>query len=99
MFILPEFVSYLGERGGGVLCEGNGRHFCTPIYMNMSNITFEVPRLSTFVFEKSSEKKIIFIFVVKSLKGSGWDNVGTASQTVAQHYPDSGLLGDKASPV
>ena len=26
--------------------------------MNMSNITFEVPRLSTFGFKKSSEKNI-----------------------------------------
>ena len=27
------------------------------------------------------------IFVVKSLKGFGWNNVGSASQTVAHHYP------------
>ena len=39
-FILPEFVSYLGERG--VRCVGNGRHICTPVLMNMSNITFQV---------------------------------------------------------
>ena len=53
----------------------------------MSNITFEVPRLSTFAFKKFSEKKIFtIIFVVKSLKGFGWNNVGPASQTVAQHY-------------
>ena len=32
-FILPEFVSYLGERG--VLCVGNGSHFCTPVLMNL----------------------------------------------------------------
>ena len=33
--------------------------------MNMSSITFEVPRLSTFVFKKSSEKKIFtIVFVV-----------------------------------
>ena len=38
--------------------------------MNMSNITFQVLRLSTFVFNKCSEI-IIFtnIFVVKNLKG------------------------------
>ena len=48
-FILPEFVSYLGERA--VSCVENDRHFCTPVLMNMSNITFEVPRLS-----KCSEK-------------------------------------------
>ena len=56
-FILPEFVSYLGERG--VLWVGNGWHFCTPVLMNMANITLEGPRLSTFVFKKSSEKKDI----------------------------------------
>ena len=51
-FIMPEFVSYLGERG--VLCVGNGWHFCF--------------RLGTFVFNKCSEI-IIFtiIFVVKSV--------------------------------
>ena len=49
----------------------------------MSNITFQILRLSTFVFKKSSEI-IIFtiIFVVKSLNGLGWNNVGPASQTV-----------------
>ena len=52
--------------------------------MNICNITFEVPRLSTFVFKKSSEKNIFtIIFVGKSLKGFGWSNVGTASQRVA----------------
>ena len=84
-FILPEFVSYLGKRG--VLCVGNGWYFCTPILMDMCNITFEVPRFSTFVLKKSSEKKIFtIIFVVKSLKGFSWNNNGPASQTVAQHY-------------
>ena len=53
----------------------------------MSNITFEVPRLSTFVFKKSSEKSVFtIIFVVKSLNGFGWNNVGPASQKVAQRY-------------
>ena len=47
-------VSYLGERG--VLCVGNGLHFCTPILVNMSNITFDIPRLSTFVLKKCSKK-------------------------------------------
>ena len=43
----------------------------------MSNITFQVPRLSSFVFKKISEKKIFtIIFVVKSLNGFGWNNVG-----------------------
>ena len=51
--------------------------------MNMCNITVEVTRLSILVFKKSLEK---IIFVVKSLKGFGWKNVGSASQTVAQHY-------------
>ena len=65
-------VSYLGERG--VLCVGNGWHFCTPVLMNMCIITFQVLRLSTFFFNNLMLKKIyIFtiIFVVKSLKGFG----------------------------
>ena len=84
-------MSYLGERG--VLCVGNGWHFCTPVLMNMSNITFQVLRLSTFVFTKCSEI-IIFtiIFVVKSLKDFGWNNVGPASQTVALHYISIGPM-------
>ena len=35
-FILPEFVSYLGERG--VLCVGNGWHFCTSVLILQSHI-------------------------------------------------------------
>ena len=40
--------------------------------MNMCDyITFEVPRLSTFVFKKSSEKNMFtIIFLVKTLNGS-----------------------------
>ena len=43
-------------------------HFCTPVLMNMSNITFQVLSPSTFVFNKCSEI-IIFtiIFVVKPI--------------------------------
>ena len=49
--------------------------------------------LSIFVFKKSSEKKIsTIIFVVKSLKGSGLNNVGPASQTVAQHNFTTGPM-------
>ena len=66
---------------------GNGCNFCTPVFMIMSNITFEVPRLITSVYKKSSEKKIFtIIFVVKSLKGVCCNNGGPALQTVAQHY-------------
>ena len=54
-FFLSEFVAYLGEIG--VLCVGNGRHFSTPILMSMCNITFEVPRLGTFVCKKNSGKR------------------------------------------
>ena len=55
--------------------------------MNMSNITFQVFRLSTFVFDNCSEIIIFMIIcVVKSLKGVGWNNVGPASQTLGQHY-------------
>ena len=84
-------MSYLGERG--VLCVGNGWHLCTPVLMNMSNITFQGLRLSTLVFNKCSEI-ILFtiIFVVKSSKGFGWNNVGPASQTVAQHYISIGSM-------
>ena len=38
--VLTEFVSYLRERG--VLCVGNGSHFCKPVLMYMCNITFQV---------------------------------------------------------
>ena len=72
---------------------GNGSHFCTQVLMNMSNIMFKVLSLSTFVFNKCSEI-IIFtiIFVVKSLNGLGWNNVGRTSQTVAQHYISIGPM-------
>ena len=59
----------------------------------MCNITFEVLRLSSFVFTKCLENKIFtIIFVVKSLKGLGWNNVSPASQTVAQHYISNGPM-------
>ena len=53
--ILPQFVSYLRERG--VLCVGNGSHFCTPVLMNICNITFQILRLSTFVFKQVFRRK------------------------------------------
>ena len=61
---------------------GNGSHFCTPVLMNMCNVTFQVPRLSTSVFKKSSDKNIFtIIFVAKSLQGFVWNIVGPASKT------------------
>ena len=97
VFILPEFVSYLEERG--VLYVGNGAHFCTPVLMNMCNITFEVPRLNTFIFNVFRKKILTIIFVVRSLKAFGWNNVEpdggpTLFQTCANVscYP-----GDKVS--
>ena len=69
-----------------MLCVGNGSHFCTLVRMNMCNITFQVIRLSTFFFNKCSEKIVTIIFLTKSLKGFSWNNVSPASQTVAQHY-------------
>ena len=63
--------------------------------LNMCNITFQFLRLSrpTFVFTRCSEKYIFtVIFVVESLKGFGWNNVGPASQTVAQHYISIGPM-------
>ena len=64
-------------------------------FMNMSNIglTFQVLILSTLVFNKCSEIIIVMIiFVAKSLKGLGRNNVGPASQTVAQHYISIGPM-------
>ena len=45
-----------------------GEHLCTPVLMSMSNTTFQVLRLSIFVFNKCLEI-IIFtiIFVVMSI--------------------------------
>ena len=34
------------------MCVGNGSHFCTPILTTMCNITFQLLRLSTFVFNR-----------------------------------------------
>ena len=67
-------MSYLRKRW--VLCVGNCWHFFTLVFMNMGNITFQVLRLSTFVFTKCSE--IICFF---------WSsNVCPTSQTVVQLY-------------
>ena len=45
------------------------------------------------VLNKYSEKNIFtIIFVVKSPKGFGWNNVGPASPTVAQHYISIGPM-------
>ena len=68
--LCQEFMFYLGVRE--MVFVGNGSHFCTPVLMTMGNVTFEVLRLSTFVFKTFSEKNIFTIlFVVKSLKGFG----------------------------
>ena len=48
--------------------------------------------LSTFVFKKSSKKIFTIIFMVKSLKGFSWNNVGPASQTEAQHNFSTGSM-------
>ena len=92
MLTLPEFVSYLGERR--VLCVGNGWHFCTPVLMNMCNITFRDLRSKFTFFSNKCLEIIIFtiIFVVKSLKGFGWNDVDSSSQTVAQHYISIGPM-------
>ena len=56
-FILPEFVSYLGERG--VLYVGNGSNSCTPVLViNICNITFQVLRLNTLSLTSVQEKNI-----------------------------------------
>ena len=51
-----------------------------------TNITFQVLRLSTFVFTKCSEKKYLRLYLLRTLKGFDWNIVGPASQTVVQHY-------------
>ena len=71
---------------------GNGAHFCTPVLMNMCNITFQVFRLSTFVLNKCSKKIFTIIFMVKNLEGFGWNNGSPASQTVAQYYISIGPM-------
>ena len=61
--------------------------------MNMANITFEVPGLSSFIFEKYSQKNAFAIkYSDQSFKGFDWNNVGPASQTVAQHYISNGPM-------
>ena len=75
-----------------MMCVGNGSHFCTTVLMIVCSIPFQVLRLSTFVFYKCSEKIVTIIFVVRSLKGFGGNNFGTASQTVAQHYISIGTM-------
>ena len=46
------YVLFRGKRGA--VC-GNGSHLCTPVLMNMSNITF--------VFNKCSEKNNIHDYI------------------------------------
>ena len=77
-------MSYLG--GKRVLC-------VVHISVQQSFWTCAIYRLRSLGYIlsclKSLQKKNIFtiIFVAKSLiKGFGWNNVGPASQTVAQHY-------------
>ena len=45
-----------GEKRGAVYRKV--LNLCTPVLMNMCNITFQVLRLSTFVFNKCSKKNI-----------------------------------------
>ena len=53
---------------------------------------FDVARSSSFVFKKGDLIAIMAImFVIKSLKGYGWNNVGPASQAAAKRT--------KASPA
>ena len=47
---------------------GKRLSLCTPVLMNMSNITFQVLRSSTFVFNKCSEIILFTImFVIRSI--------------------------------
>ena len=99
-------MSYLGKRG--VLCAENSYHFCSAVLMNMSNITFGVPRLSTFVFKKSPEKKIFTIISIRCWEVNGfwldycWPSVADGGPTLFRNwanvscYLGSGHLGHKA---
>ena len=85
-------VLFRGKRGA--VC-GKRLTFLYTTPLNKSNVTSQVLRLRrpTFVFKKCSEIILFTIlFVVKSLKGCGWNNVGPASQTVAQHYISFGTM-------
>ena len=51
------------------------------------------PQVKYFCVLKIFRKNIFtIIFVVKSLRGFGWNNVGPSSQTVAQHYNWANVL-------
>ena len=68
---------------------GNGRHFFTPVLMNMYNITFQVPRLSIFVFKKSSEIKIftiIYMNIVLPRFLHNHGNIATEAGTMPFFY-------------
>ena len=71
---------------------GNGSHFCTAVFMDRCNITFQVIRLGSLSLRNVEKKLFSLIFVVKSLNVFGWNNVGPASQTVAQHYISIGPM-------
>ena len=47
---------------------GNGSHFCTTVLISMCNITFQVLRLSTFVFNIFSEKKYSRLYLACGTK-------------------------------
>ena len=67
------------------------------VFMNKSNITFQVARLNGCVLKKKNIFTIIF--VIESLKGFNWNNIGQASQTVAQHYSSIGSMYRFICPV
>ena len=67
--------------------------------MNMSNITFEVPRLSTFVFRKYS-RLYSWLRASRVLVGIMLADGGqTSFHNWANVLSYRGLLGDNASPV
>ena len=66
------FMLYWDQSPSSSRVLGNGSNFCTPVLMNMTNITFQVLRLSSLLLSLTSvQKKRKIIFVVKSLKGFG----------------------------
>ena len=84
------WVCILYRGKSGAVC-GKRFTFLYTSRLNMCNITFQVPRLSNSL-NKCSEKINTIIFLVKSSKGFGWNNVGPASQTMAQHYISIGPM-------
>ena len=73
--------------------------------MSMCNITFEVPNLSTFLFEESSEKNIFTIIFVRFWLEHYWPSLADDGLKLVHNWANvscylvSGLSGHKVSPI